>query len=143
MARFAGFADVEAALATLPPALVPSGGWSLARVLHHCAFSVECSLQGFPQLKPLPVRRLVGPLVLARFISAGRMRHGLAAPLGGEPAPPGDDVARAVERLRAAIAAFRAADALHEHPVYGRVSKPDFERAHAMHLADHLTPRDA
>jgi hypothetical protein len=143
MARFAGFAEVEAALAALSPASVPSGGWSLARALHHCAFSVESSIHGFPKLKALPVRRLIGPLVLARFIQAGQLRHGLAAPLEGEPTPPDDEVAHAVERLRAAIAAFRAAQQLHEHPVYGRVSKSDFERAHAMHIADHLTARDA
>jgi hypothetical protein len=143
MARFSGFAEVEAALAALSSGASVSGGWSLARALHHCAFSVESSIGGFPKLKPVLVRRLVGPLVLSRFIQAGQMRHGLSAPLDGEPPPPDDAVAHAVERLRAAIAAFRAAEQLHEHPVYGRVSKPDFERAHAMHVADHLTPRDA
>jgi hypothetical protein len=70
------------------------------------------------------------------------MRHDLAEPIPGVEAlpAPGADVGAALARLRAAAEAFRAFDApLQPHFAYGALDKAEYEAAHAMHLANHLS----
>lgn len=116
-----------------------TGAWDLAQVLHHAAQSVEYSITGFPQPKPAWFRATVGPLAFSVFSARGRMSHGLAEPIPGAPAiPAGQALAAAVERLVAALRAFEAhAGPLAPHFAYGGLDKPDYARAHLMHLADH------
>jgi hypothetical protein len=114
---------------------------SLPQALLHCAQSIDYSLDGFPQMKPTLLRRTVGRLVSWRFLSAGKMRHNLGAPVPGAPALPAmGDVEAAWERLLLAIDRFeQQAGPPREHFLFGRLSKDEFGRLHAMHLADHLS----
>ena len=118
-----------------------SAAWSWAQTLIHCAQSIEFSMSGFPQAKSRWFQRTIGSAAVAVFSWRGRMTHDLSEPIPG--APPLDakaDAARAVERLRAAMLAFAGwSEPLLPHFAYGELSKQEYELAHAMHLADHLS----
>ncbi len=122
-------------------ALLSSTDWSWAQTLVHCAQSIEYSMSGFPQLKSELFRSTVGSTALAFFSWRGRMTHDLAEPIPGAPALAGEaDGDRALARLRAAIVAFaRWKGPLEPHFAYGQLAKAEYERAHAMHLANHLS----
>jgi len=139
----AGFASLPAALATLqalkdkPPRA--TGAWDLPKVLIHAAQSVEYSLTGFPQPKAAWFRHSVGPAAFAVFSARGRMSHSLTEPIPGAPViAAGQVLDAAVDRLVAALRAFEAhTGALAPHFAYGALDKPDYTRAHLMHLANH------
>ena len=62
-----------------------------------------------------------------------RLRSRVGAP------PPPRALADAVASVAAAVERFRThAGPLAPHPVYGRCSAADYERLHAIHVADHL-----
>jgi hypothetical protein len=117
----------------------PRSGWPLPRVLEHCAQSIEFSMDGFPKLKPWLVRATVGKLIGRRFIARGTLRHDLTAPIPGAPAPGATTLEPALDRLRGAIARFTSGEVLlAPHFAFGDLSKADYARVHALHIADHL-----
>lgn len=120
---------------------VPSRGMSLHQVLLHCTQSIDYSLTGFPQMKPKLVRVTIGSLVAGRYLSRGRMSHNLDAPVPGAPKLPAEgDLNAAWDGLFAALDRFeRHASPVHEHFIFGTLSKQDFGRLHAMHIADHVS----
>lgn len=132
--------DRLAAASTLDSSAV----WTWPQTLVHCAQSIEYSLHGFPELKPAVFRGTVGPAAFAVFEWRGRMSHNRTEPIPGAPSlAPEADAAGAAARLRQAIADFRAAPGpLQPHFAYGALDKPDYERAHALHLADHFSAFD-
>ena len=139
--RLTSFADVLSQLDALEaerPKM--SGSWDLARVLTHCAQSIEYSMSGYPKLKPALFRATVGRIAKNRFISKGEMSHSLTAEIAGAPVTEqGGDVGSAVARLRKAIAAFAAyGGTLAPHLAYGACTHAEYEQLHAMHIADHL-----
>ena len=60
--------EVVERLRGTPRAHLPEGEWPLARVLNHCAVSIDCTLHGFPVMKPALIRRSIGPLILRAFL---------------------------------------------------------------------------
>ncbi|MBS2023096.1 MAG: DUF1569 domain-containing protein [Deltaproteobacteria bacterium] len=141
LSSLAEAAEAVARLRGAPNARLKGGEWPLARVLNHCALSLDCSRTGFPVMKPVLVRRTVGPLVLRIFLARGRMRHDhLAAIPGDLDGLKDSDPAKAVDRLLRSIADFQAhKGTLAEHFVYGRLTKDQGDRIQAMHIADHLS----
>jgi hypothetical protein len=112
--------------------------WPLARVLEHCAQSVEFSLDGFPQPKSALFQGTAGALAFAASNRRGAMRHGLTEAIPGAPALAATDLAAAASRLRAAFDRFDAHDApLRPHFAYGELDKAQYTRAHLLHLANH------
>src|SRR4051812_11460117 len=100
------------------------GPWSLPQVLAHCAQSVEMSLSGYPEPRGWLVRKVVGPLVMRRFLRRGFLTHDLAAPIPGAPPLGAPERNEALGRLRAALAAFEAHQGpLAPHFAYGPVEK--------------------
>ncbi len=138
--RWHGFDDVLAALPGLPLQAPPDEARALARALDHCAQGIGFSMSGFPRPRPAWFRASVGPLVFALFRLKGRMSHDLAAPIPGErPHDPAEDPAAALQRLRGAITAFGAwTGPWAPHFTYGHLDRAGHERAHTLHLADHL-----
>jgi hypothetical protein len=117
-------------------------GWPLARAVTHAARGIEYSLTGYPVAKPAWFRATVGRIALGKFLRQGYMRHDLAAVIPGEPEA-GDggglSLDAAIGRLEGAIMRFHAhSGELAPHFAYGPVGRGDYERIHAMHLADHL-----
>ncbi len=117
------------------------GPWTVAQTLAHCAQSIEFTLTGFPRLRSVVIRKLIGPMVFRRFKAQGRMSHGLDEPIPGAPPLSAQDTqAQALARLRKAMADFKAHPGpLQPHFAYGTLSKADAELAHAMHIANHLS----
>ncbi|NVM91237.1 hypothetical protein FHT32_004901 [Variovorax sp. SG517] len=145
----ADFSDLPRAMRTLErlrtTPLRTRSGWDLAQVLHHSAQSIEYSLDGFPQLKPAWFRASVGSMAFAVFSARGKMSHGLEEPIPGAPAiASGQPLDAAVEHLMSALGRFgRHGLALASHFAYGALSKPEYTRAHLMHLANHWELVDA
>jgi hypothetical protein len=153
LARPLAFGSLEQALADIerlgsaPRALAAdagAGAWPYAQTLVHAAQSIEFSMQGFPQAKPAWFQHTVGALAFKVFDTRGRMSHDLKEPIPGAPALPAQaTVEEAVARLRASVAAFKAwKQPLAPHFAYGALDAAAYERAHAMHLANHLAMFD-
>ena len=119
----------------------PAGGWNAAQVLTHLAQSIEHSMTGYPQPRSRLFQATVGAAAFAVFDARGRMSHGLDEPIpGAPPLDAGADPASAQARLLKAIDDFqRWSGTLQPHFAYGVLERPPYERAHALHLADHLS----
>lgn len=116
-------------------------GWSPSQVFNHCAQSIDYSIDGYPELKPVWFRHSLGPTAFAVFSARGAMRHPLdevipgAAPLH-EPA----SQAEALQRLQMAFERFAShAGELQPHFAYGALSHAEYGQAHVMHLYNHLS----
>jgi hypothetical protein len=117
-------------------------GWTVGQVLAHCAQSIDYSRTGFPTARGWLVRKLIGPMVMRKFLRQGFMKHDLDAPIPGAPPLPELSAEEGVAKMRKAIADFQAHPGdFAPHFAYGPVSRDQYERLHAMHLADHLAPR--
>lgn len=141
--RFGSLAQASAELTALASAKqrVAATGWNWAQTLHHCAQSIEYSMSGFPESKSRIFQATAGSVAFALFEFRGRMTHDLMEPIPGAPALDEKlDESQALDRMRAAISAFaRWQKDLHPHFAYGPLSKSQYELAHAMHLANHLS----
>ncbi len=122
-------------------ALVSRSGWSPAEVFNHCAQSIDFSLDGYPQLKPVWFRHSVGPAAFAVFAARGAMRHPLSEAIPGAPAivSPADPTL-ALQRLQAAFSRFAShTGALQPHFAYGVLTHDEYAQAHVLHLYNHLS----
>src|SRR5258708_2695794 len=140
--RFDTLEDAARAVRALTPqARATRGARSAAQALLHCAAAIELSITGYPALKPAIVRATIGRLVLRWFLSRGEIHHDVDAGIPGVPdASEGADLGPAVERLLQAISAFEAAPGKPaDHFIYGPVTREQYARLHAMHIADHLS----
>lgn len=117
-------------------------GWPAT--LTHCAQSIQFALSGYPQAKSELFQRTVGRAAYQVFAWRGQMSHDLSEPIPGAPAlRPQADPQAALAELHQAIEAFhRHTGELQPHFAYGRLSKAEYELAHAMHLANHLAAFD-
>lgn len=126
-------------------ALAPATAWNWSQTLEHCAQSIEFSLQGFPAPKSALFQNTLGAAAFNVFALRGRMSHNLAEPIPGAPALDAStpDASAALARLRKAVQDFAThAGPLHPHFAYGALSRAQYEQAHAMHLANHLSAFD-
>ena len=123
------------------PALDSAAVFSWSQTLEHCAQSIEFSMSGFPEPKSALFQKTVGAAAFGVFSWRGKMSHNLAEPIPGAPVLASDTpAAAAVERLQKAITAFAQwSGELKPHFAYGALTKPQYEQAHAMHLAQHLS----
>jgi Protein of unknown function (DUF1569) len=123
------------------PKLVQGSPWNLSQVLQHLAQSIEYSMQGFPALKGAWFRSSVGSAAFAVFSARGVMSHDLGEPIPGAPALDASQALKtSVQRLLDAMEAFALFNGtLRPHFAYGELTKPQYERAHLMHIANHWT----
>ena len=121
--------------------VVDGNPWNLTQVLQHLAQSIEFSMQGFPALKGAWFRSTLGSAAFAVFNARGAMGHSLDEPIPGAPAlDSAKPLNTSVQRLLDAMDAFgRFNGTLRPHFAYGELTKPQYERAHLMHLANHWT----
>jgi len=121
--------------------LKSAAAWTLPQTLDHCAQSIEFSLTGFPSPKSPIFQNTVGAAAFKVFSWRGKMSHDLAEPIPGAPAlDAGTNSVAAVARLQRAIREFQGTTVpLRPHFAYGDLSKPEYEQAHAMHLANHFS----
>jgi hypothetical protein len=123
------------------PNFKSTGQWDVNRVLHHCAQSIEYSITGYPKNKNILFQKSIGKIVLTVFLSKGYMKHNLAEPIPGAPPlpDPSNDFSDGLERLKNAINSFLGHSGEYApHFVYGSVNKSDYDKIHAMHIANHF-----
>jgi hypothetical protein len=141
--RFGSLADAREELERLRQAktLASATAWSWAQTLTHCAQSIEYSMSGFPQMKPALFQHTLGAAAISVFAWRGRMTHDLAEPIPGAPALDRAATAGpAIERLEASMRNFlQWPGPLRPHFAYGALTRPEYEKAHALHLANHLS----
>ena len=141
--QFSSLAAAGEELARLARAkdLISSATWGWAQTLIHCAQSIEYSMSGFPEPMSRLFQRTIGSAAIGVFSWRGRMTHDLAEPIPGAPTLDARaDPAQAVERLRASMRDFlHWSEPLRPHFAYGELTKQEYELAHAMHLANHLS----
>jgi hypothetical protein len=125
--------------------LEPATAWNWSQTLVHCAQSIEYSMTGFPARRSALFQNTLGAAAFQVFSLRGRMSHNLAEPIPGAPAldASASAASAALARLRQAAQGFgQHAGALSPHFAYGPLSKVQYELAHAMHLANHLSVFD-
>ncbi|MDX1957610.1 MAG: DUF1569 domain-containing protein [Leptospiraceae bacterium] len=117
-----------------------TGKWDVGQVFEHCAQSIEYSLVGYPENRSYFFRRTIGRVVLNKFLSQGYMSHNLNDPIPGAPElNSSKDFHSGLERLLRAIDSFESFRGEPKiHFVYDSVSKSDYGKIHAMHIANHL-----
>jgi hypothetical protein len=152
-----GPADRQLVLATLADAmreldrlktavaLDAAANWTWSKTLLHCAQSIDYSMSGYPAPKSALFQHTAGAAAFSFFRSRGRMSHNLIEAIPGAAALDANarvDLAAATRRK--SVTAFQAFDGkLQPHFAYGELNKADYERAHAMHIANHLSVFDA
>lgn len=118
-----------------------TGEWNLLQHISHCSQSIEFSMIGFPQQKPAIFQKTVGKIVFSQFEEQGYMRHNRNEPI--PEAPPlvsNGDIQQAFDRLEIMMDVFdKFENQLAPHFAYGELTKKQYEKAHAMHLADHFS----
>jgi hypothetical protein len=117
------------------------GQWNLAQIFTHCAQSVEFSMFGFPEHKSQIFKSTVGSLAFSAFNAKGKMTHNLSEAIpGAQVLDPSANIEQAKQRFKLSMQQFKSHQGeLAEHFAYGKLSKADYERAHAMHFNNHLS----
>jgi hypothetical protein len=140
---FTSWKDAQQAVLDLlfVPKVVQGNPWNLSQVLQHLAQSIEFSMQGYPALKGAWFRSSIGSAAFAVFNARGTMSHDLSEPIPGAAAlDASQKLKTSVQRLLDAMDAFAQFNGtLRPHFAYGELTKPQYERAHLMHLANHWT----
>jgi hypothetical protein len=121
--------------------LNPGATWTWSKTLLHCAQSIEYSMTGYPQQRSALFQRTAGAAAFSFFKSRSRMSHNLLEAIPGAATLDANAAsAFAMAALRKAIAAFgQHTGPLQPHFAYGALSKPEYELAHAMHIANHVS----
>ena len=117
-----------------------TGQWNLATTLMHCAQSVDYSIDGYPEHKSDLFKATAGALAFSAFKAKGQMTHNLSEAIPGAPIIPEDQsLESAIEAFRLSLIRFQSYKGLLlPHFAYGDLSKTDYEKAHAMHLNNHM-----
>lgn len=144
--QFKSLADAELEVTRLSTGKEWVCGASLnwPQTLVHCTQSIDYSMSGYPQANSRLFQVTIGSAAFGVFTMRGRMSHDLDAPIPGAPSiAPAEDPVKALDRLRDAITRFRHwTGPLKPHFAYGHLDKSEYELAHAMHLANHLSVID-
>ena len=94
----------------------------------------------FPEHKSSFFKSTVGKLAFSIFSSKGKMTHGLNEPIPSAPILTKSlDSIIALNRLKKSLIEFDSYQGiLAPHFAYGELTKDEYEKAHLMHLYNHL-----
>ena len=116
-----------------------TGQWSLGQICNHLSTAMRYTVEGFPEQAPWLLRRTVGPVAKRQVLGSGAMPEGVKLPEKYLPRPGLDPRAEA-EALRASLRYYLAhAGPLADHPLFGSMSRDEWDRYHAIHCAHHLS----
>lgn len=120
--------------------LINLGEWDPYQIFTHCAQSVEFSMSQFPEHKSSLFKSTVGKLAFSIFSSKGKMTHGLNEEIPSAPTLTKSlDSIVALNRLKKSLIEFDSYQGtLAPHFAYGELTKDEYEKAHVMHLYNHL-----
>jgi hypothetical protein len=116
------------------------GKWSLAQICNHLAASIGYSIDGFPgRSAPWLFRQTLGRLLRRRMLFTGRILRGMPIPDRFQP-PDTIDLRDASANLQASIDRFlNSSCPLKPHPLFGQLTRNDWDRFHRIHCAHHLS----
>lgn len=143
---FRSFDDILAELDRIQQAhdrgsLATTGNWAPGSNLAHCADFFRWSLDGFPQIKPPLVFRILGPVVkpfvIGRPPPPGVPLKGDIARLIPEQGIPFDDGMHAMRDQLARISRGERMTA--RSPIFGRMTHDDWTKVQLGHCALHLS----
>jgi Protein of unknown function (DUF1569) len=115
------------------------GTWNLGQVCDHLAKTMGKSLDGFPDRKPWPFRFLARSFVLGGILKHRQHLRRFPAPSYLEPASIDDDRAGLGELLTAVNRLKGHSGELQAHPVFGRLTHPQWLELHLWHCEHHLS----
>jgi hypothetical protein len=111
--------------------------WTLAQVCRHLADTINASMDGF-DLRRHRFKRCL----FSRPLLAVTYRYGIPRGYTVDPKltpPPDADMTQALADLEAAIRRYAAHRGEPQpHPLFGRLSRPGWDRLHCFHCAHHL-----
>jgi hypothetical protein len=143
---FASLADAVRLLDQVKQATAfnPSATWTWSKTLLHLAQSIEYSMSGYPESRSALFQHTAGAVAFSYFKSRGRMSHNLLEAIPGAAMLDANAASTvAVAALRKAIDTFQQhGGPLHPHFAYGVLTKAEYEQAHAMHIANHMSVFD-
>lgn len=115
------------------------GNWTLAQICNHLTNAIQLSVDGMPFKFPWMMRVAVAPLVKGPLFRTGKMREGVKLPAAALPKP-GLDARAEAEALRAALNYYAGVtEPLASHPLFGKLSRGEWDRFHCIHCAHHLS----
>jgi hypothetical protein len=115
------------------------GNWSLGQICNHLANAVQLSVEGIPFRFPWITRTVVAPMIKGTMFRTGKMREGVKLPAKALPKA-GLDARAEAEALRAALNYYaRVTEPLASHPMFGAISRAEWDRFHCIHCAHHLS----
>jgi hypothetical protein len=140
---FASFTDALRELERLAEAVAlnPAASWTWSKTLLHCAQSIDYSMTGYPESRSALFQKTAGAAAFSYFKARGRMSHNLLEAIpGAAKLDANAATAIAVATLRKSVDAFaQFTGPLQPHFAYGALTKAQYEKAHAMHIANHLS----
>ncbi|MEZ4899298.1 MAG: DUF1569 domain-containing protein [Saprospiraceae bacterium] len=115
------------------------GPWDVYQNLYHCALALGFTIKGYPEPKSRLFQATIGKLAYHVYSSRGYMRHDTAQPTEGTQAAPPNGSLEGIHLLRESILTFDQWEGpLQPHVAYGHLNKKQYEKAHTMHIANHL-----
>ena len=115
------------------------GRWSLAQICNHLELAIRLPMDGVPVKSTWLVRRTVGPIFRRLSFRLAWIPEAVRVPEIYIP-PPNLDQKHESDALGSTIERFCAfAGPLDEHPLLGRMTRPQWEQFHCLHCAHHLS----
>jgi hypothetical protein len=116
------------------------GQWSLAEIFEHLARTLDGFYDGFGFQAAWWIRKLMGPLIMRRFLTKG-MPAGFRLKGDSLALVPSDDVElqASLNHLRRAMARLESEAPSHPHPGFGPMKHEDVITLHLRHCELHLS----
>jgi Protein of unknown function (DUF1569) len=138
--KFASYEELLADVDRLTSGPVKTlGNWSPGQAFRHLGRAYNGSIDGFQMTFPLPFR-LMGKLFRKKLLSMA-MPAGFKLPAQGAKAmvPPPTPTEEGAAELRAAIARLKQEPQRANHPMFGTLTKEDWDKVHLTHASLHLS----
>lgn len=138
--KFASFEELLADLNRLTSGPVKTlGNWSPGQIFRHLAIAYNGSIDGFPMTFPLPFRLMAK--VFRKKLLTMAMPAGFKLPAAGAKAmvPPPTSTEEGAAELRAAVARLQREPQRAKHPMFGNLSREEWDRVHLTHASLHLS----
>ena len=115
------------------------GNWSPGKIFKHLAIVYNGSIDGLNSKAPWPIR-VLGRLMKNKLLS-GPMPAGLKLPTGAAKLliPDETSIDEGLAALHAAVVRLEQEPHRAEHPVFGAVTREEWDRIHLKHASLHLS----
>ncbi len=120
-------------------AVTTLGNWSAGQIFRHLATAYNGSIDGFKATFPWPMR-FMARLLKNKLIN-GAMPPGIKVPaqFANEVMPEPTSTEDGLAQLRAAVARLEREPKRAKHPVFGELSKEEWQKVHLMHANLHMS----